>query len=61
MNKPIEASPYPIEQAERLAKIMGDSSATARALAELKKRQADGEDVTLFVARSFIFVGPARG
>lgn len=58
--KPIEASPYPVEQAERLAKIMGESSATAKALTEMKARREAGEDVGLFVFRSHIFVGPLR-
>lgn len=33
---------YPVEQAERLAKIMGESSATAAALREFKRRQEAG-------------------
>lgn len=49
---------YPIERAERLASIMGESSAAADALRELKRRRAVGEDVRLFVRGSMIFVGP---
>jgi hypothetical protein len=49
---------YPLERAERLAKIMGESSAAAAALKELKSRLASGEDVALFVCGAWIFVGP---
>lgn len=58
--KKIEPTLYPVENAERLARIMGDSSATAIALRELKKRRADGEDVSLFILHSWIFVGPTN-
>lgn len=54
--KKIEPALYPVAKAERLAKIMGDSSATAKALRELRERQAKGEDVSLFVIHSWIFV-----
>lgn len=56
--KKIEATLYPVENAERLVKIMGEGSATAKALSELKQRQAAGEHVSLFVLHSWIFVGP---
>lgn len=56
--KKTEPTLYPVANAERLAKIMGDSSATAKALRELRERQSKGEDVSLFVVRSYIFVGP---
>jgi len=56
--KKIEPSLYSVENAERLAKIMGENSATAKALRELRERQAKGEDVSLFVFQSWIFVGP---
>jgi len=56
--RPIEVSEYPVERAERLAKIMGDSSATAKALIELKRRQSEGENVVLLVAGGTILVGP---
>lgn len=60
MAKKIEASPYPVEQAERLVKIMGQSCATALALEEMKRRNEAGEQVGLFIARGFIFVGPVQ-
>lgn len=60
MAKKIEASPYPVEQAERLVKIMGQSCATALALKEMKRRNESGEQVGLFIARGFIFVGPVQ-
>lgn len=53
-----EFAVYPEERAERLAKIMGESSAAAQALADLKRRKARGEDAVLLVAGSMIFVGP---
>jgi hypothetical protein len=53
-----DISIYPVERAERLARIMGEHSAAADALKELKRRLEDGEDVVLMVARSMIFVGP---
>jgi hypothetical protein len=56
--KKIEPTPYSVTNAERLAKIMGEQSATAIALRELRKRQADGEDVSMFIVGSWIFVGP---
>ena len=49
---------YPVERAERLARIMGEHSASAQALAELKRRQTAGEDVVLLVGGSTILVGP---
>ena len=58
MKKTEKATPYPVANAERLAKIMGERSATAAALRELRERQSAGEDVSLFVFRSWIFVGP---
>jgi hypothetical protein len=56
----VQPSLYPVAKAERLAKIMGNSSATARALRELRERQAKGEEVSLFVLHSWIFVGPTN-
>lgn len=56
--KQIEVAEYPVERAERLAHIMGDQSATARALAELKRRRAAGENVVLLIAGAAILVGP---
>lgn len=53
-----EPTIYPLDRAERLAKILGEYSAAARALAELKQRQADGEDVVLIVLGPMIWVGP---
>lgn len=52
---------YSVDSAERLARIMGESSSAAKALRELRERQAKGEDVSLFVIRSWIFVGPTSG
>ena len=49
---------YPIDRAERLAKIMGENSTAARALAELKQRRASGEDVVMLVLGPMIWVGP---
>lgn len=60
MAKKIEASPYPVDQAERLVKIMGQSCATALALKEMKRRNEEGEQVGLFVAGGFVFVGPVQ-
>lgn len=56
--RPTEWSIYPDERAERLAKIMGESSAAAQALVELKRRRALGEKAVLLVAGSTILVGP---
>ena len=56
--KKLEPVIYPIDRAERLAKIMGKFSAAARALAELKDRQAKGEDVVMLVQGPMILVGP---
>lgn len=58
MAEQINLSPYPVEKAERLAKVVGKNSAVAHALTELKRRQDAGEDVGLFVYRSHIVVGP---
>ena len=58
MAKQIEVSIYPVERAELLAKIMGESSATAKALIELKRRKELGEDAVLLIAGSTILVGP---
>ena len=56
--KKIEVSVYPDDRAERLAHIMGPSSAAAMALVELKKRREAGEDAVLLIAGSMILVGP---
>lgn len=57
-SKKIEPTVYPVANAERMVKILGDSSATAKALRELRERQTAGEDVSLFVVGNCIFVGP---
>lgn len=57
-DKQTEVAIYPDDRAERLAKIMGPSSATAKALVELKQRRANGEDAVLLIAGSMILVGP---
>lgn len=54
----LNISPYPTDKAEQLAKIVGESSATAKALVELRRREANGENVGLFISGGFIFVGP---
>lgn len=54
----LTVSEYPVERAERLAKIMGKSSAAAKALDEMKRRRAAGEDVALLICGSIILVGP---
>ena len=41
-----------------LARIIGPSSAAAQALAEGRRRQADGESITYFQSGSTILVGP---
>ena len=59
MNKPRhEVTIYPDERAERIAKILGPNSATAKALVELKARRAAGEDVVLLIWGPMIVVGP---
>lgn len=56
--KPPQITPYSVENAERLVKIIGEKSATAAALKELKERREAGEDVGLFISGSWIFVLP---
>jgi hypothetical protein len=50
--------PYDEAQAQKVAKIMGESSACATALREMERRRANGEDVHLWWAASTIIVGP---
>lgn len=51
--------PYDEEMAERIAKIVGPSSAHAKALSQLRDRRAAGEDVYLWIVDSHtILVGP---
>jgi hypothetical protein len=51
---------YPFDEvlAEKIADVVGESSAAALALAELKRRRERGEDAALFVASSTLVVGP---
>lgn len=58
MARKLQVSIYPEDRAERLAKIMGENSASAHALAELKRRKALGEDVVLLICGATILVGP---
>lgn len=51
---------YPVERAERMAKILGDNSAVAHALDELRKRIAAGEDAVLLICGAMIIVGPRQ-
>lgn len=53
-----QTSIYPVERAERIAKIMGENSAAAQALVDLKRRIAAGEDAVLLVSGAMILVGP---
>jgi hypothetical protein len=50
--------PYPVEMAERIAHIMGPSSAAAHALRELERRRAFGEKAALFLIGKSFVVGP---
>ena len=54
----LKVSIYPDDRAERLAKIMGPSSAAAMALVELKQRRDEGEDAVLLIWGEMILVGP---
>ena len=52
-------TPYSEEDARPVARIMGDSSAAARALADLERRRALGERVSLYLGTDqAIYVGP---
>lgn len=53
-----EASLYDEHTAGRLAWILGEGSAAARALAELARRRGKGEDVALFEGGGMFIVGP---
>lgn len=48
-----------IKQYERVARIMGPSSASALALAEYRRRRAGGEDVEIFQTGRTLIVGPS--
>jgi len=50
--------PYDERAAERVAVILGPSSAAAKALVELKERRAEGEVVELFRSGEMFLVGP---
>ena len=43
---------------ERAARILGPSSASAKTLAEYKKRKEDGEDVEIYQQGEVLLVGP---
>ncbi len=45
-------------RAHAVANIMGPSSAAAKALEQMERRRADGEDVYLWLCGSSILVGP---
>jgi hypothetical protein len=51
--------PLPLYQAERIAHILGESSAMAMAIGEMKRRQAAGENVMLFTSGNSVVVGPS--
>lgn len=56
--KPRVLVPFNEELAHKIAGIAGESSATARALKELKRRRKQGEVVYLWWAAHDIVVGP---
>jgi hypothetical protein len=58
IRRKFEMLPYDEEQAQRIADIVGPSSAAAKALAQLQRRRSDGEDVYLWIVENAILVGP---
>jgi len=49
----------PLEQAKRMANISGEHSAAAKAIADMQRRRANGEDdVILLLWGQMIVVGP---
>ena len=56
MSGHIKARPYDEDHARRVAKIMGNGSAAAQALAELEQRRAAGESVALYRTGSAVLV-----
>jgi hypothetical protein len=59
MPKPKEIQPVSRDVMERVARILGPSSAAAQALADLDHRLASGQNVAIYEIGSSYFVGPA--
>jgi len=57
---PKRSEPVSREVVERIAHIIGENSAAARALTELDKRLASGENVVILLADHGFFVCPAK-
>jgi len=48
----------PEELARKVASVMGEASAAARAIKELERRRAAGEEVVIYIDKRAWLVGP---